>query len=100
MLTTKEKIVLGGYKVLETLSLPGMALGNFVGRNIPNGDASIAYGIIFSIVGAPVTVLSLAVFGPIASAYCQYFDVDRVSEKQRYGDEPQENHNLEDYLNE
>lgn len=74
MLTTKEKMIVKGFKMIKALALPGMTLGNFVGRNIPNGDASIAYGIIFSVVGAPVSLLSLAVFGPVLMAYDKVFN--------------------------
>ena len=46
-LSTKEKAILFGHKVLYRCALPGMALGEIIGRS-SSGDSEIAMGILAS----------------------------------------------------
>jgi len=71
----KEKLIVGGYKTIEALALPGMTVGNFIAKQMgdKSGDGAIALGFICSVVIAPVTLIGVAVFGPILMGYDKVF---------------------------
>lgn len=86
----KEKIIVGGYKTIEALALPGMTVGNFIAKQMgdKSGDGAIAFGLICSVAMAPVTLVGVAVFGPILMGYDKVFGAtDILMRPQREGRE-------------
>ncbi len=63
-ITVVERAVMAGDTVLGGLALPGFALGKLVASG-GSGDAELGTSILFTILGWPITLPCLVVFGSI-----------------------------------